>query len=98
MMRAWIGVALIAAAWSFSAPAASAGAGTVPRVKAQEISQATDFSARRVHRRYPAYPAYARYPSYPAYPRYYARPSCYRPYPYTVPAPFYLGFGYLPHH
>ena len=33
----------------------------------------------------------------PYYPTYYARPVYYRPYPYGVPAPFFLGFGYLPY-
>jgi hypothetical protein len=27
---------------------------------------------------------------------YYARPVYYRPYPYAVPAPFFLGFGFAP--
>jgi hypothetical protein len=29
----------------------------------------------------------------PREPHYYARPVYYRPYPYSVPAPFVLGFG-----
>jgi hypothetical protein len=29
-------------------------------------------------------------------PLYYARPVYYRPYPYAVPAPFLLGFGFAP--
>jgi hypothetical protein len=94
-MKIWIGVALVAAAQAFSAPAAIAGSETAPRSKATIASSATDLGARRVFQRYPAYPAYARYPYYPAY---YARPYYYRPYPYGVPAPFFLGFGYLPYY
>ncbi|MGY8669228.1 hypothetical protein Q3C01_43780 [Bradyrhizobium sp. UFLA05-109] len=40
-----------------------------------------DRSARHVRR------------SAPYEPHYYARPVYYRPYPYSVPAPFVLGFG-----
>jgi hypothetical protein len=29
-------------------------------------------------------------------PSYYARPVYYRPYPYAVPVPFFLGFGFAP--
>lgn len=97
-MKAGVGVALVAAALAFSAPAAIAGTKVAPQAKAQNVSDATDFSARRIYRRYPAYPAYARYPAYPAYPAYYARPYYYRPYPYAVPAPFFLGFTYLPYY
>ena len=39
-----------------------------------------------------ALPVYAVAP-----PTYYARPYYYRPYPYALPAPFFLGFGYLPY-
>ena len=95
VMQAWIGVALIAVALAVASPAALAETRLAPVAKVA-TSDATDFSARRVYRRYPLFPAYARYPSYPAYPTYYARPYYYRPYPYTVPAPFFLGFGYLP--
>ena len=94
-MKIWIGVALVAAAQAFSAPAAVAASETAPQSKAAVTSSATDFGARRVYRRYPAYPAYARYPHYPTY---YARPYYYRPYPYSVPVPFFLGFGYLPYY
>ena len=93
-MKAWIGIALAAAAFALGLPDAVAGTRTAPQAAAQTVAGATDFSARRVYRRYPAYPAYARYPAYPAY---YARPYYYRPYPYTVPVPFFLGFGYLPY-
>jgi hypothetical protein len=94
VMKAWMVVAFVAAALALSAPTASAGNKSGPQAKAA-TADATDFSARRVYRRYPSYPAYARYPSYPAY---YARPYYYRPYPYGVPVPFFLGFGYLPYY
>ncbi|HKU08165.1 MAG TPA: hypothetical protein VJR30_19025 [Bradyrhizobium sp.] len=98
-MNAWLGVAFVATALALGTPAAAiAGTKAAPQAKAQTTSDATDFSARRVHRRYPAYPAYPRYARYPAYPAYYARPRYYRPYPYAVPAPFFLGFGYLPYY
>lgn len=94
-MRTAMGAAFTAAALALGAPATTAGDSTAPQAKAVAASEATDFGARRRYRRYPAYPSYARYPSYPAY---YARPHHYRPYPYAVPVPFFLGFGYLPHH
>jgi hypothetical protein len=38
-----------------------------------------------------------RYGDRPAYqPRYYARPTYYRPYPYDLPAPFFLGLAFGP--
>jgi hypothetical protein len=94
VMKAWIGVSLVAAALAFASPAAFAETKAAPKAKTAAFG-VTDFGARRVYRRYPAYPAYARYPSYPAY---YARPYYYRPYPYGVPVPFFLGFGYLPYY
>lgn len=97
-MRTSVVLAFAAAALMFGMPAAIAGSDAVPKAKAGAASEATDFSARRAYRRYPAYPSYPRYPSYaryPAYPVYYARPQYYRPYPYSVPEPFFLGFGYL---
>ena len=103
-MKAWLGLAFVAMALTFGAPAAGAGTKAVSQAKAQAAFDATDFSARRAYRRYPVYPSYARYPTYPSYarypsyPTYFARPSYYRPYPYSVPAPFFLGFGYLPYY
>ena len=91
-MKAWIGAACVAATLSLGAPPAMSATKVAPSVKAQAASDAT---RARLFRRYPAYPTYARYPSYPAY---YARPYYYRPYPYTVPVPFFLGFGYLPYY
>ena len=58
-----------------------------------DSQSATDFSARRYHRRYDrhGYRTYDR-----PQPRYYARPYYYRPYPYSVPAPFTFGFAFGP--
>ena len=92
VMRVWISVALVAAGLAMAAPAVAGSAGVV-RAKPQAAveSQSTDISARRVHRGYVYRPA-----AQPYYPAYYARPVTYRPYPYGVPAPFFLGFAYLP--
>jgi hypothetical protein len=90
-MKIWIGVALVAAAQVFNAPAAIAATSRDAEAKAKvATSNTTDLGARRVYRRYPADPAYV--------PTYYARPYYYRPYPYSVPVPFFLGFGYLPYY
>lgn len=94
-MKAGAGVALVAVAVMFGTSRAIAGTEAAPQARVQNTSEATDFSARRVYRRYPVHPAY---PRYPAYPTYYARPYYYRPYPYALPAPFFLGFGYLPNY
>ena len=85
-MKAWIGAALVTSALTLGAPAAFAASSGVAETKAA-TSRSAYFGDRRVHRRYPAYPS----------PAYYARPYYYRPYPYGVPAPFFLGFGYLPY-
>ena len=90
-MRVCISVALVAAALAIATPAVAGSAGG-PQAQAQAASRsdATDIGARRVHRRH-AYRPYLQ-----PYPTYYARPVYYRPYPYGVPAPFFLGFAYLP--
>jgi hypothetical protein len=87
-MKIWIGVALVAAAPAFGMPAAFAAEGGAAQTKARAATSSTrDVGARRIFRRHPAY-AYV--------PAYYARPYYYRPYHYGVPAPFFLGFAYLP--
>lgn len=88
-MRVWISVAVVAAGLAITTPAVAGSA----QAKAQAASKSdpADVSARRVNRRY-AYRPYAQ-----PYPTYYARPVYYRPYPYGVPAPFFLGFAYLPY-
>ena len=91
-MKIWLGMALVASALAFSAPAAIAGTNTATRMKAVAASGATDVQARRIFRDRPAYAGC------PYFPTYFARPYCYRPYPYDVPVPFFLGFGYLPYY
>ena len=92
IMNIWMGVALVASALAFSGPVAVAGTSTTPGAKAAATSGATDLRARRIFR---DRPAYAGCPYFPAY---FARPYCYRPYPYDVPVPFFLGFAYLPYY
>ena len=95
-MKARIGATLVTSALVLSASAAFAATNRAAEAKATVATpKTTDIDARRVARRYPSYPAYARYPRYPTY---YARPYYYRPYPYDVPVPFFLGFGYLPYY
>jgi hypothetical protein len=90
VMKGWIGVAFVAAALAFDVPQAVAETGAAPRAKAAVTSGATDLTARRIFRDRPAYAGY------PYSPTYFARPYYYRPYPYGVPVPFFLGFAYLP--
>ena len=92
IMNISMGVALLASALAFSGPAAAAGTSTTPRAKAAATSDATDLRARRIFRDRPAYAGY------PNTPTYFARPYYYRPYPYGVPVPFFLGFAYLPYY
>jgi hypothetical protein len=59
------------------------------RLGVSAASASTDLGARRrSDRRYAYRPAFQPY--------YYDRPTYYRPYPYAVPAPFFLGFAYGP--
>jgi hypothetical protein len=91
-MKVRIGAVLLAGALAFSVPADAETAGVAQvKPKAAQKSSATEFSGRRAHRGYVYRPA-----TTPYYPTYYARPAYYRPYPYGVPAPFFLGFAYLP--
>ncbi len=53
-----------------------------------QIREAADLSARQ-RIRHPARYAYRAY----AQPHYYDRPDDYRPYPYALPAPFFLGLA-----
>jgi hypothetical protein len=90
-MKMVIGAAIVAGAWLLAGPAtANSATAASPRITAQTVgtSDATDFSAQRNHRR-----LYSR----PSIPYYYARPTYYRPYPYSVPAPFTFGFNYGPY-
>jgi len=90
-MKTWTGVALVASALTFGGPAAVTGTNAAPRAKAASTSDAADLRARRIFRDHPAYVR-----SYS--PTYFARPYYYAPYPYGVPVPFFLGFGYLPYY
>ena len=90
-MKVLIGAAVIAGGLVFAgAEAVSPAAASAPQIKprATGVSDMTDFSARRYHRR--AYRNGYR-------PYYYARPQYYRPYPYYAPAPFAFGFGFGPY-
>ena len=89
-MKIWIGVALVATAMTFSAPPAGAAGKTTPQARVA-AADARDTRARRIFRDHPAYVR-----SYS--PTYFARPYYYAPYPYGVPAPFFLGFAYLPYY
>jgi len=93
-MKALMGAALVALALAAGAPAALGATKRVPQ--AQTVTrEATDVSSRRSHRGYPIYRTFARSENDPVY---FARPYYYRPYPYSVPAPFFLGFAYLPNY
>lgn len=91
-MKILIGAAAVAAILALGGPVAVAATATPQaKVQAAATSDATDFSARRYHRRHYGYRPY-----YRPYPYYYARPYYYRPYPYYAPAPFAFGFGFGP--
>jgi hypothetical protein len=93
-MTRWIGAVILGIALMVGGSAAIApAAATQSRTTVQkpQAGKTTDLSARRRIRhpvRY-AYPAYAQ-------PHYEDRPDYYRPYPYVLPVPFFLGFGFGP--
>ncbi len=96
LMKTSIGAAILTIALAVGDPlgtASAAEAPSKPTAQTANSGSATDFSARRTHRRYDrhGYRSYDR-----PQPRYYARPYYYRPYPYSVPAPFTFGFGFGP--
>jgi hypothetical protein len=67
----------------FGSPAARAAEQAAPS------ANTNDLNARHRHdHRYVDRPAYQ--------PQYYARPTYYRPYPYALPAPFFLGLAFGP--
>ena len=85
-MRIMIGAALVVATLTSGAPAI---AGDVPATRMYAARpDAIDATARRLFRRQVYRPSYL-----PYYPTYYARPIYYRPYPYGVPVPFFLGIA-----
>ena len=98
-MKTWIAAAIVTAAvtviLAVGGPAATASvsvAPSKPTTPTADSRSATDFSARRYHRRY----RHGYQPHYRPQPYYYARPYYYRPYPYSAPAPFSFGFGFGP--
>jgi hypothetical protein len=93
-MTRWVGTAILALALTSGVASAIHPAMAVPlQAAAQkpEMSKATDLSARR-HARHPL--RYADRAGDRFY--YYDRPTAYRPYPYVLPVPFFLGFGLGP--
>lgn len=86
-MKTLLAMAAIVVALASSDPPAVVAAENVAQAKAH--AGVSDFSAQRRHRRHVGYRTYT-----PIY--YYARPVYYRPYPYTVPAPFVFGIAYGP--
>jgi hypothetical protein len=88
--RIGAGVLVLAVMFGGSAainPAVAAQSG----LQKPQPRQATDLSARR------RTPHPARYADRPqVQPYYYDRPGYYRPYPYALPLPFFLGFGFQP--
>jgi len=60
-------------------------------VRSFDARNAGDLAARRHERHFGRYVDRSPAPS-----SYYARPVYYRPYPYAVPLPFFLGFGFAP--
>jgi hypothetical protein len=91
-MKVLMGAALVSLVFVAGAPAALAATKRVPQAQTREAS---DVSTRRAHRGYPIYRTFARSENDPVY---FARPYYYRPYSYSVPVPFFLGFAYLPNY
>jgi hypothetical protein len=90
-MKRWIGAAILAVPLMLGSTAAINIAVAAPSQTAARQSdavKATDLGARRHDRRYAHRPVYQ--------PAYYGRPTYYRPYPYELPVPFFLGFGFGP--
>jgi hypothetical protein len=83
---------LALALMSGAAAIQSAAAGPLQAaVQKPEAGKASDLNARR-HTRHPAHDAERTDDRF----YYYDRPTTYRPYPYVLPAPFFLGFGFGP--
>jgi Ni/Co efflux regulator RcnB len=89
-----IGAAVLAAILMFGGPVAinsAAAESSDAAMQKPQASKSTDLGARRRIRHSTHY-ADRRY----VQPHYYDRPDDYRPYPYVVPVPFFLGFGFGP--
>jgi hypothetical protein len=92
-MKTLIGAAVIAGSLALAGLVAidPASAASSKAVSISAAATSTGLGARR-HVRH-----YRRYSYRPTYqPYYYDRPTYYRPYPYSAPAPFFLGFGFSP--
>ena len=91
-MKMWIGAAILTTAVAITLAAGgpiATAAPVKPTPQTADSRRATGFSAGRYYR------VHARH-GYRPQPRYYARPYYYRPYPYSVPAPFTFGFAFGP--
>jgi hypothetical protein len=91
VVKIWLGVGVVMATLAFSEPGSAAETRAVHQTKVAATSGTAELRARRIFRDHPAYVR-----SYS--PTYFARPYYYAPYPYGVPVPFFLGFGYLPYY
>jgi len=97
IMKIVIGAAFVAGALVLAPAAINSAAAASPQARQQTGSSgATDFSSQRYDRRGLGYFYRPHYRPYDR-PYYYARPYFYRPYPYSVPAPFTFGFNYGPY-
>jgi hypothetical protein len=87
-MTRWIGAAILAASLTCYGSAAISAAATAPNPDAPKAGDpaARHGNSRQVH-------TAARPVSQPTY---YDRPNGYRPYPYALPAPFFLGIAFEP--
>jgi hypothetical protein len=92
-MTRWIGAAILGATLMFVGSTTIDPAAAASRVAVQkpQTGPATDLSARR-RTRHPQRYADRTYTP----PHYDDRPDYYRPYPYVLPVPFFLGFGFGP--
>jgi hypothetical protein len=91
VMKTWIRAAILTIALAVGDPVGTASAAEAPSKLTTQMtySSATDFNARRDRR-------HGHRSHYRPQPTYYARPYYYRPYPYSVPAPFTFGFAFAP--
>jgi hypothetical protein len=87
------GAAMLALTLLFASSAAidAAAASSQAVAQTRHMRGASDVSARHRSRHVARYVDRVYGP-----PAYYDRPNYYRPYPYVVPAPFFLGLGFEP--
>lgn len=92
-MKRLTGAFIVAAVFVLVSPGSHLAVAAPPaRAQAAPESGATDVSAQRRIRRHDRSYVHRR----PVQPYYYARPTYYRPYPYSAPVPFFLGIGFAP--